>query len=174
MNFSSDAMADFEGLLEVNRKICQQQMAEKASPTLPTNCAVLPYTKTTRAVFFAEGGACCFLCSGPKMGITDFPCRRCRGSHRFLYGYENLFIRLFLLLGGLMGGRSRRRCDRLSVTVAFDGSCQHQRLAGAHRADHLIQHRGRENDRAEERRRTPPGEYAAPAPQGRCSRLPAE
>ena len=24
MNFSSDAMADFEGLLEVNRKICQQ------------------------------------------------------------------------------------------------------------------------------------------------------
>ena len=41
MNFSSDAMADFEGLLEVNRKICQQQMAEKASPTLPINCAVL-------------------------------------------------------------------------------------------------------------------------------------
>ncbi len=37
MNFSSDAMADFEGLLEVNRKICQQQMAEKASPTLPTH-----------------------------------------------------------------------------------------------------------------------------------------
>ena len=42
MNFSSDAMADFEGLLEVNRKICKQQMAEKASPTLPTNWAVLP------------------------------------------------------------------------------------------------------------------------------------
>ena len=48
MNFSSDAMADFEGLLEVNRKICKQQMAEKASPTLPTNCAVLP-------PFFAGG-----------------------------------------------------------------------------------------------------------------------
>ena len=48
MNFSSDAMADFEGLLEVNRKICKQQMAEKASPTLPTNCAVLPI------YFFAE------------------------------------------------------------------------------------------------------------------------
>ncbi len=43
MNFSSDAMADFEGLLEVNRKICKQQMAEKASLTLQTNCAVLPY-----------------------------------------------------------------------------------------------------------------------------------
>ena len=42
MNFSSDAMADFEGLLEVNRKICKLQLAEKASPTLPTNCAVLP------------------------------------------------------------------------------------------------------------------------------------
>ena len=46
MNFSSDAMADFEGLLEVNRKICKQQMAEKASPTLPTNCAVLPKVRT--------------------------------------------------------------------------------------------------------------------------------
>ena len=44
MNFSSDAMADFEDLLEVNRKICKQQMAENASPTLPTNCAVLPKT----------------------------------------------------------------------------------------------------------------------------------
>ena len=30
MHFSSDAIADFEGLLEVNRKICKQQMAEKA------------------------------------------------------------------------------------------------------------------------------------------------
>ncbi len=48
MNFSSDAMADFEGLLEVNRKICKQQMAEKASPTLPTNCAVLPISSTIR------------------------------------------------------------------------------------------------------------------------------
>ena len=49
MNFSSDAMADFEGLLEVNRKICQQQMAEKASPTLPTNCAVLPKNNSARS-----------------------------------------------------------------------------------------------------------------------------
>ena len=30
MNFSSDAMAEIEGLLKVNRKICKQQMAEKA------------------------------------------------------------------------------------------------------------------------------------------------
>ena len=50
MNFSSDAMADFEGLLEVNRKICKQQMAEKASPTLPTNCAVLPWVSIEEAV----------------------------------------------------------------------------------------------------------------------------
>ena len=28
--------------MEALRKICKQQMAEKASPTLPTNCAVLP------------------------------------------------------------------------------------------------------------------------------------
>ena len=42
MHFSSDAITDFEGLLAVNREVCKQQMAEKASPTLPTNCAVLP------------------------------------------------------------------------------------------------------------------------------------
>ena len=46
MIFSPDAIADFEGLLDVNRKICKQQMAEKASPTLPTNCAVLPYASS--------------------------------------------------------------------------------------------------------------------------------
>ena len=45
MNFSSDAMADFEGLLEVNRKICKQQMAEKASPDAPPNCAVVPLVR---------------------------------------------------------------------------------------------------------------------------------
>ena len=50
MNFSSDAMADFEGLLEVNRKICKQQMAEKASPTLPTNCVVLPWVSIEEAM----------------------------------------------------------------------------------------------------------------------------
>ena len=50
MNFSSDAMADFEGLLEVNRKICQQQMAEKASPTLPTNCAVVSWVSIEEAM----------------------------------------------------------------------------------------------------------------------------
>ena len=52
INFSSDAMADFEGLLEVNRKICNQQMAEKASPTLPTNCAVLSILLPFYAVGF--------------------------------------------------------------------------------------------------------------------------
>ena len=57
MNFSSDAMADFEGLLEVNRKICKQQMAEKASPTLPTNCAVLPKAESVWPRLFGAGGA---------------------------------------------------------------------------------------------------------------------
>ena len=42
MNFLSDAIADFAGLLAVNQEICKQQMAKKALPTLPTNCAVLP------------------------------------------------------------------------------------------------------------------------------------
>ena len=42
MDFSSDANANFEGLLEVNREICMPQMAEKASPDAPLNCAVAP------------------------------------------------------------------------------------------------------------------------------------
>jgi len=40
MHFLSDAIAEIEGLL--NRDFCKKQMAEKASPALPTNCAVVP------------------------------------------------------------------------------------------------------------------------------------
>ena len=42
VDFSTDANANFEGLLEVNRGICMPQMAEKTSPDAPPNCAVLP------------------------------------------------------------------------------------------------------------------------------------
>ena len=42
MNFSSDAIANFEGLLEVSRGICKQQMAEKASSDVPPFCAGVP------------------------------------------------------------------------------------------------------------------------------------
>ena len=43
MDFSSsDANANFEGLLEVNREIYMPQMVEKALPDVPLNCAVLP------------------------------------------------------------------------------------------------------------------------------------
>ena len=42
MHFLSDAIAEIEGLLEVNRDFCKKQMAEKASSALPTNCAVVP------------------------------------------------------------------------------------------------------------------------------------
>jgi hypothetical protein len=42
MHFLSDAIAEIEGLLEVNRDFCKKQVAEKASPALPTNCAVVP------------------------------------------------------------------------------------------------------------------------------------
>ena len=63
MNFSSDAMADFEGLLEVNRKICKQQMAEKASPTLPTNCAVLPK-------LYSVHGCTCIMLPTPWLAYT--------------------------------------------------------------------------------------------------------
>ena len=46
MDFSSDANANFEGLLAVNREICMPQMAEKTSPDVPPNCAVVPKCKT--------------------------------------------------------------------------------------------------------------------------------
>ena len=42
MDFSSDANANFEGLLEVNREICMPQMAEKMSPDPLPNCEVAP------------------------------------------------------------------------------------------------------------------------------------
>ena len=42
VNFSTDAIADFEGLLAVNREICKQQMSEKAPPDVPPYCAVFP------------------------------------------------------------------------------------------------------------------------------------
>ncbi len=44
MDFSSDANANFEGLLEVNREICVPQRTEKTSPDAPPNCAAVPYT----------------------------------------------------------------------------------------------------------------------------------
>ena len=42
VNFSTDAIADFEGLLAVNREICKQQMSEKAPQDVPPYCAVFP------------------------------------------------------------------------------------------------------------------------------------
>ena len=41
-DFCKKQMAEIEGLLEVNRDFCKKQMAEKASPALQTNCAVVP------------------------------------------------------------------------------------------------------------------------------------
>jgi hypothetical protein len=42
VNFSIDAIADFEGLLAVNREICKQQISKKAPPDVPPYCAVFP------------------------------------------------------------------------------------------------------------------------------------
>jgi hypothetical protein len=42
MDFSSDANANFEGLLAVKRGICMPQMVEKTSPAAPPNCSVVP------------------------------------------------------------------------------------------------------------------------------------
>ena len=54
MDFSSDANANFEGLLEVNREIRMPQMAEKASPNAPLNCAVAPYVSGQESAFPAR------------------------------------------------------------------------------------------------------------------------
>ena len=61
MDFSSDANANFEGLLAVNREICMPQMAEKTSADAPPSCAVVPK-------FF---GGLCALAAG----------RRCSRAH---------------------------------------------------------------------------------------------
>ena len=42
MDFSSEADANFEGVLEANREICMLQRTEKTSPDAPLNCAVVP------------------------------------------------------------------------------------------------------------------------------------
>ena len=54
MDFSSDANANFEGLLEVNRGICMPQMAEKTSPDAPPSCAVSLISSLLR-IFCKEG-----------------------------------------------------------------------------------------------------------------------
>ena len=56
MHFLSDAIAEIEGLLEVNRDFCKKQMAEKASPALPTNCAVVPMLIRRGGGAFLQGG----------------------------------------------------------------------------------------------------------------------
>ena len=38
MNFVSDAIAEIEGLLDVNRDFCKKQMAQKACSLAPMNC----------------------------------------------------------------------------------------------------------------------------------------
>ena len=64
MHFLSDAIAEIEGLLEVNRDFCKKQMAEKASPALPTNCAVLPK-------LYSVHGCACNSVTNILVGIHD-------------------------------------------------------------------------------------------------------
>ena len=56
MDFSTDANANFEGLLEVNREICMPQMAEKMSPDPLPNCEVAP--SIFSATFHRKGKSC--------------------------------------------------------------------------------------------------------------------
>ena len=64
MHFLSDAIAEIEGLLEVNRDFCKKQMAEKASPALPTNCAVVPLLFCRFQRDLQPQNAFLYLCGG--------------------------------------------------------------------------------------------------------------
>ena len=48
MDFSSDANAYFEGLLEANREIRMPQAAEETPPDTPPHCAMAPYYEISR------------------------------------------------------------------------------------------------------------------------------
>ena len=65
MNFSSDAMADFEGLLEVNRKICQQQMAQLQSTLDKLDCKAWYYLTAQQA------GTCAIHATLPEAEIPE-------------------------------------------------------------------------------------------------------
>jgi len=68
MDFSSDANANFEGLLAVHRGICMPQMAEKTSPDAPPNCAVVPSYQTAVCVRFFYTGCGLFIVFRGKSG----------------------------------------------------------------------------------------------------------
>jgi hypothetical protein len=55
MDFSSDANANFEGLLAVHRGICIPQMAEKTSPDAPPNCTAAPLSNCRLCQVFYTG-----------------------------------------------------------------------------------------------------------------------
>ena len=71
MDFSSDANANSEGLLAVNQGICMPQMAEKASPDAPPNCAVVPYIILPAAAQSVRGRTCGR--AADKSSVRRFP-----------------------------------------------------------------------------------------------------
>ena len=48
MNFVQDTTAKIEGLLDVNRDFCRQQIAQNSPQISLLNCAVLPYAFSNR------------------------------------------------------------------------------------------------------------------------------
>ena len=85
MDFSSDANANFEGLLEVNRGICMPQMAEKTSPDVPPNCAVVPKCKTQsdetcQAAFFLIALFPMLFLHSVALSCRDFASAEARGG----------------------------------------------------------------------------------------------
>ena len=81
MHFLSDAIAEIEGLLEVNRDFCKKQMAENASPALPTNCAVVPLMLQRVSPLRRRGGGFPLAPSNPS-GCTPM----LLGFYRKFYG----------------------------------------------------------------------------------------
>ena len=115
MHFLSDAIAEIEGLLEVNRDFCKKQMAEKASPALPTNCAVVPLMLQRVSPLRRRGG--CFpLAPSTPSGCTPMFFgfyRKFYGS--FPYRFPNQHNKPVTWACAAKGSRGRSQTSSVSI-----------------------------------------------------------
>ena len=115
MHFLSDAIAEIEGLLEVNRDFCKKQMAEKASPALPTNCAVVPLMLQRVSPLRRRGGGFPIAPSTPS-GCTPMLLgfyRKFYGS--FTYRFPNQHNKPVTWACAAKGSRGRSQTSSVSI-----------------------------------------------------------
>ena len=115
MHFLSDVIAEIEGLLEVNRDFCKKQMAEKASPALPTNCAVVPLMLQRVSPLRRRGGGFPLAPSTPS-GCTPMFLgfyRKFYGS--FTYRFPNQHNKPVTWACAAKGSRGRSQTSSVSI-----------------------------------------------------------